>query len=184
MEARLFLALDPAMLIYFSQRSSYCRRASVKFTATPFFVPLQLLLGGLLIEAEAGQPAFSPPANPPTVRTLSEMVKKLWWSSLWSPGTFRIAPSSSPHKAVWSLSWLTSWERQTLVKSGVNRFNQHITGPKRVSWHSLDDHSPLQRQYWWWTQSRWDFSDLPPPILRFRLLIIAYSCVLIKALTW
>ncbi len=116
------------MLIYFSQHSSYCRRASVKFTAAPFFVPLQLLLGGLLIEAEAGQPAFCPPADPPTVRTLSEMVKKLWRSSLWLSGTFRIAPSSSPHKAVWSLSWLTSWEQQTLVKSGVNHFNQHIVG--------------------------------------------------------
>ncbi len=116
------------MSIYFLQRSSYCRSGAAKFAAAPFLVPPP---------AHTGRPPdwgwcqlawFLPPADPPTLRTLSEMVKKLWWSSLWSPGTFWIAPSSSPRKAVWSLSWLTSWKWQILVKSGMNCFNWHIVG--------------------------------------------------------
>ncbi len=113
------------------------------------------------------------------------MVKKLLRSLLWSPGTFWIAPSSSPRKAVWSLSWPTSWKRQILVKSGVTvltdtswAWASFITLSRRLS--------PLLWQYRRWTLLRWDFFDpLPrPPVLIFRLLRIAYSCVLIKALSW
>ncbi len=49
------------MLTHFSLRSYYCRSASAKSAAAPFFLyPLQVLLGGLLVEAEAGQ--LAPPA--------------------------------------------------------------------------------------------------------------------------
>ncbi len=116
------------MLIYFSQRSSYCRSASAKFAAAPFF---------MLPPAPPGRPpdwgwcqlaCFLPPANPPTLRTLSEMVKKLWRSSLWSPGTFWIAPSSSPLKAFdRSAGWLPE-SGKILVKNSMNCFNQHIVG--------------------------------------------------------
>ncbi len=111
--------------------------------------------------------------------------KKPRRSSLWSPATFWIAPSSSPRKAVWSFSWLTSWKQQIVMRSVMNLLSQH-NGPEQVSWHSLDDHSPLQRQSRRWTLSQCDFSDLPPtlPFLLFHLLIIAYSCVLVKALSW
>ncbi len=115
------------MLIYFLQCSSYCRSASATFAAVPFFIPPP---------AHTGRPpdwlwcrlhCFLPPANPPTLRTLSKMVKKLWWSSLWSPSTFWIAPSSSLVKqfdrsagrlpesgrSLWRVEWTvstdTSW---------------------------------------------------------------------------
>ncbi len=71
---------------------------------------------------------LSPLADPPTVRTKSKMVKKPRQSLLRSPVTFWIAPSSSPCKSVWSLSWPTSWERQIVVKSGVNRLSRHVMG--------------------------------------------------------
>ncbi len=106
------------MSIYFLQRSSYCRSASAKFTAAPFFVPPQAPTGR---PPDWGWCLLFAPTDPPTVRTLSEMVKKPRRSSLWSPGIFWIAPSSSPRKAVWSLSWPTYWKRQILVKSGANR---------------------------------------------------------------
>jgi hypothetical protein len=110
------------MLIYFSQHSYYCRRASVTFAAAPFFAPPTAPFGRPP-DWGWGQPAlFIPPANPPTVRMLSKMVKKPQWSLLWLPATFLIASFSFPHKAVWSLCWPTSWERQIIVKSGVNRY--------------------------------------------------------------
>ncbi len=116
------------MSTYFLQRSHYLRSASAKFAAIPFFYPLQLLLGGLLIDAEAGQCALQPQHTVPPVRMLSKMVKKPWRSLLWLPGTFSIAPSSSPRKAVWLPTWLTSWELQIVVNSGVNYFSRQIMG--------------------------------------------------------
>ncbi len=116
------------MLMYFLQCSSYCWRASAKFAAEPFFLPPPAPTGRHPDWDWCRLACFLPPADPPTLRTLSEMVKKLWRSSLWSPGIFWIAPSSSPRKAVWSLSCPTSWKRQILVKSGVNCFNRHIVG--------------------------------------------------------
>jgi hypothetical protein len=71
---------------------------------------------------------FLPLADPPTVRTLSKMVKKPRQSLLRLPVTFWISPSSSPRKAVWLLSWPTSWERQIVVKSGVNYLSRHVMG--------------------------------------------------------
>ncbi len=116
------------MSIYFLQPSYYHKSVLAKFASAPFFLPPPAP-SGRPPDWGWGRPAcFSAPANPPTVRTLSEMVKKPWRSSLWLPGTFWIAPSSSPHKTVWSLSWPTSWERQILVKCGVNRFSRHIRG--------------------------------------------------------
>ncbi len=44
------------------------------------------------------------------------------------PGRFWIAPSSSPRKAIWLLSWPTSWVQQIIVKSSVNCFSWHIMG--------------------------------------------------------
>ncbi len=114
------------MLIYFLQRSSYCQSTSVTFSAMPFFVPPPAHTGRPPDWVWCRLPCYLPPADPPTLRTLSKMVKNLWWSSLWLPGTFWIAPSSSPCKTVWSLSWPTSWKRQILVKSSVNCFNRHI----------------------------------------------------------
>ncbi len=116
------------MLMYFLQRSSYCRSASATFAALPFFVSPPAHTGRPPDWVWCQLAIFLPPADPPTLRTLSKMVKKLWRSSLWSPGTFWITPSSSPCKAVWSLSWPTSWKRQILVKSSVNHFNRHIMG--------------------------------------------------------
>jgi hypothetical protein len=114
------------MLIYFLQHSSYCQSASATFAAVPFFVPPPVHTGRPPDWVWFRLPCFLPLADPSTLRTLSKMVKKLWRSLLWLPGTFWIAPSSSPCKAVWSLSWLTSWKRQILVKSSVNYLNWHI----------------------------------------------------------
>jgi hypothetical protein len=41
---------------------------------------------------------------------------------------FWIAPSSAPRKAVWSLSWPTSWEQQIVVKNVVNCLSRHVMG--------------------------------------------------------
>ncbi len=116
------------MLIYFLQRSSHCRSVSATFAGVPFFVPPPAHTGRPPDWVWCQLACFLPPADPPTLRTLSKMVKKLWRSSLWSPGTFWIAPSSSPCKEVWALSWMTSWKWQILVKSSVNCFNWHIMG--------------------------------------------------------
>ncbi len=114
------------MVIYFLQCSSYCRSASATFATVPFFVPPPAHTGRPPDWVWFRLPCFLPPADPQTLRTLSKMVQKLWRSLLLLPGTFWIAHSSSPCKAVWSLSWPTSWKRQILVKSIVNHFNRHI----------------------------------------------------------
>ncbi len=126
------------MMMYFSQRSSYCRSTSAKFTAALFFVPPTASTGRPPDWGWCQLACFSPPADPPTVRTLSEMVKKPRRSSLWSPGSF--SPSSSPRKAVWLLSWPTSWKRQILVKSGMNCFNRHNVDLSEFH-NILNDHS-------------------------------------------
>ncbi len=113
------------MSIYFLQRSSYCWNASAKFAAAPFFVPPSAPTGRPPDWGWCQLACFLPPADPQTMRKLSEMVKKPRRSSLWSPGQFWIASSSSPRKAVWSLIWPTSWKRQFLLKSSINRFNRH-----------------------------------------------------------
>ncbi len=62
-EPRLFLAffsVGPSNVDMFSQRPHYRWSTLATFTATPFFVPLHLLLGGLLIEAEAGKITLCP----------------------------------------------------------------------------------------------------------------------------
>ncbi len=108
------------MSICFLQRSDYRQSASATFAAVSFFAPPPAP-SGRPPDWGWGQPAlFSPPADLPTVKTVSKMVKKPQQSSLW------IALSSSPRKAVWSLSWPAYWERQIAVKSGVNRFIRHI----------------------------------------------------------
>jgi hypothetical protein len=110
----------------FSQCSYYCWSALAKSAAAPFFIPPP---------ASSrrppgwgwGQPAHSShPADSPTVRMFSKMVIKPRQSSLWSPGTFSITPSS-PRKAVWAhladfLRAADPW------KSDVNHFSWHILG--------------------------------------------------------
>ncbi len=102
-----------AIFTHFSQ-SSYYRRPDKVCCHANFRTPFQLLLGGLLGQAEAGRLALrprpthsSPLANSLTVRMLSKMVKKPRRSL---PHTFSFTPSS-PHKALWSPTWLTSFFR-------------------------------------------------------------------------
>ncbi len=115
------------MSMYFSQRSHYHRSASATFAAASFFVTPPVPSGRPLDWSWGWQARSLPPADPLTERTLSKMVKKPRRSSLWSPAMFWITPSS-PRKAVWLLSWPTSWERQVVVKSGVNRLSQQVIG--------------------------------------------------------
>ncbi len=130
-----------------------------------FLYPLQLLLGGLLIEAEAGEIALR---LWPTHQQWERCPRWLKirsdhrWDRLSRSGSlllrslvkqFDRPPGQLPESG--RLLWRVAWH----------------CGPERVSWHSLNDHSPLRRRSQQWTPSRWDFSDPPPPLpfLKFRL---------------
>jgi hypothetical protein len=84
---------------------------------------LQLLLGGFLVAAEVSQIAL---CHWPTHQQRERRLR--WSKSRDNQQCDRLARSGSLllHpliKAVWSLTWLTSWELQILVKSVVNRFS-------------------------------------------------------------
>ncbi len=115
------------MFIYFLQHSLLLERLGELHRRAIFRNPSNSYREASWLRLMPASLLFTP-SQPPTFKTLSQMVKKLWRSSLRSPGTFWIAPSSSPRKAIWSLSRPTSWKQQILVKSGVNRFNRHIMG--------------------------------------------------------
>ncbi len=91
-----------------------------------FSYPLQLLLGGFLVAAEVSQLAL---CHWPTHQQRERRLR--WSKSRDNQQCDRLARSGSlllhpPHKAVWSLTWPTSWELQIYVKSVVNRFSWHI----------------------------------------------------------
>jgi hypothetical protein len=68
---------DRGLRILWSVLSYYCQSVLGKVHHCAIFhTSLQLLLGGLLSEAEAGQLTLLPPADWPTMRRLSKMVKK------------------------------------------------------------------------------------------------------------
>ncbi len=145
--------------------------------------PLQLLLGDLLGEGEASQLTL-PPADSPTVRTLTKMVKKQWQLLLRPPCTSWFAPSST-RKAVWSPNWQTFLSCRSLW-----RVEWTILVEKSWAWASFlmlsDWWFSLPQRYLRWKPLRWMplilLCHCLFPLLCF--LIIAYIFIIIIPLSW
>jgi hypothetical protein len=178
------------MLMYFLQYSYY---GAPRQSSLPrhFSYPLQLLLGGLLIEAEAGL-LIEAEAGHLTLRprpTSQQWERCSRWPKSWGDNHCD------------RLSRFGSLFLHLLVKQFDNPPGRLVESGRslwRVTWTVLANtlwawagfmtlsHSPLRRQYQRLTPSQWDFSDPSPPspVLLLLLLIIAYSCNLVKALSW
>ncbi len=113
------------MSMYFSQPYYYRRSSLAMFAAEPFFAPPPAPFERPP-DWGWGQPAlFSPPADPPTVRTLSKMVGDHGSDCLPCSGSLLLLLLV---KQFDRSAGQTFWERQIIVKSGMNRLSRHVIG--------------------------------------------------------
>jgi hypothetical protein len=86
------------------------------------------LLGGLLNKGEAGHLDLWPCPTHQQWECCLKIIRELWWSSLLTPITSRLAPSSSPYLSGWTLPCRLLRELQILVKKGVSCFGLCLMG--------------------------------------------------------